>query len=170
MTIGERRTYALRFDSGRRDELGLLADSFNEMLAIIQENERTLKTHGERLEELVNRRTLELAGAKHAAEKANQSKSEFLASMSHEIRTPMNAVIGMADLALKTPLSPRQRQYLSVIRASSRSLLRVLGDILDFSRIEAGKLAIERIAFRLPDVLDEVLDLYRGPCPTRTSS
>lgn len=162
MTIGERRTYALRFDSGRRDELGLLADSFNEMLAIIQENERTLKTHGERLEELVNRRTLELAGAKHAAEKANQSKSEFLASMSHEIRTPMNAVIGMADLALKTPLSPRQRQYLSVIRASSRSLLRVLGDILDFSRIEAGKLAIERIAFRLPDVLDEVLDLYRG--------
>ncbi len=162
MTISERRTYALRFDSGRRDELGRLADSFNEMLAIIQENERTLKTHGERLEELVNRRTLELAGAKHAAEKANQTKSEFLASMSHEIRTPMNAVIGMAELALKTPLSPRQRQYLSVIRASSRSLLRVLGDILDFSRIEAGKLAIERIAFRLPDVLEEVLDLYRG--------
>ncbi|MFZ5810563.1 MAG: response regulator [Thermodesulfobacteriota bacterium] len=162
MTISDRRNYALRFDSGRRDELGRLADSFNEMLAIIQENERTLKTHGEHLEELVNRRTLELAGAKHAAEKANQTKSEFLASMSHEIRTPMNAVIGMAELALKTPLSPRQRQYLSVIRASSRSLLRVLGDILDFSRIEAGKLAIERIAFRLPDVLDEVLALYRG--------
>ncbi|QLA16836.1 hybrid sensor histidine kinase/response regulator [Desulfolutivibrio sulfoxidireducens] len=161
-TISERRNYSLRFEIGRCDELGRLAEAFNGMLAIIQENERALKLHGERLEELVTRRTLELAGAKRAAENANQAKGEFLANMSHEIRTPMNAVIGMAELALKTPLSPRQRQYLSVIRASSRSLLRVINDILDFSRIEAGKLAMERIAFRLSDVLDEVADLYRG--------
>ncbi len=161
-TISERRNYALRFESARRDELGRLAEAFNEMIAIIRENERAQKLHGERLEELVNRRTLELAGAKLAAENANQAKGEFLANMSHEIRTPMNAVIGMAELALKTPLSPRQRQYLSVIRASSRSLLRVINDILDFSRIEAGKLAMERIALRLPDVLDEVVDLFRG--------
>ncbi|MDQ7833513.1 MAG: response regulator [Desulfovibrionaceae bacterium] len=160
--ISQRRDYGLRFPTDRRDELGSLAGVFNEMLDIIGQNEQALKLHGERLEDLVNRRTLELAGAKQAAEKASQAKSEFLANMSHEIRTPMNAVIGMADLTLKTPLSPRQRQYLSVIRASSRSLLRVINDILDFSRIEAGKMSMERIGFRLSDVLDEVLDLYRG--------
>jgi signal transduction histidine kinase/CheY-like chemotaxis protein/HPt (histidine-containing phosphotransfer) domain-containing protein len=160
--ISQRRDYGLRFNANRRDELGTLADAINEMLSIIRGNEQALKLHGERLEELVSRRTLELAGAKKAAEDANQAKGEFLANMSHEIRTPMNAVIGMAELTLKTPLSPRQRQYLSVIRASSRSLLRVINDILDFSRIEAGKMAMEHISFRLPEVLDEVLDLYRG--------
>jgi signal transduction histidine kinase/CheY-like chemotaxis protein len=160
--ISRRRDYALRFDANRGDELGSLAGAFNEMLDILRSNEQALKLHGERLEDLVNRRTLELAGAKKTAEDANQAKGEFLANMSHEIRTPMNAVIGMAELTLKTPLTPRQRQYLSVIRASSRSLLRVINDILDFSRIEAGKMAMERISFRLPEVLDEVLDLYRG--------
>ncbi|QLA11947.1 hybrid sensor histidine kinase/response regulator [Desulfolutivibrio sulfodismutans] len=165
--ISQRRDYSLRFPADRRDELGSLSDTFNEMLVIISQNEQTLKLHGERLEELINRRTLELAGAKKIAEDANQAKGEFLANMSHEIRTPMNAVIGMAELTLKTPLSPRQRQYLSVIRASSRSLLRVINDILDFSRIEAGKMTMERIAFRLSDVLDEVLDLFRGAMTDR---
>ncbi|HEY6375993.1 MAG TPA: response regulator [Edaphobacter sp.] len=98
----------------------------------------------------------ELRRAKEVAEDATRIKSDFLANMSHEIRTPMNAIIGMAHLALKTELSPRQSGYVRKIQQSGQHLLGIINDILDFSKIEAGKLSIENIDFDIEKVLENV--------------
>ncbi|UAB71991.1 response regulator [Vibrio sp. SCSIO 43132] len=98
----------------------------------------------------------ELNAAMAKAEEAVEVKSMFLANMSHEIRTPMNAIIGMAHLALKTDMSPKQRDYVSKIHSSGTLLLGIINDILDFSKIEAGKLEMESIEFTLDDVFRNV--------------
>ena len=127
----------------------------------IQRNQ--IKQYNEELEEKIKIRTAEVEAQKEEAEmqrtkaeKSEQFKQQFLANMSHEIRTPMNAVMGMTNLVLDTPLDNRQKFYLDGIKKSSNHLLHIINDILDISKIEAGKMELEQIDFSISDSIEQI--------------
>ena len=121
--------------------------------------QRDLQRH-DRLEQ-------ELLQAKQAAESAVLAKGEFLATMSHEIRTPLNGIVPMLDMLARAPLAPDHREMLNTASASSHQLLRIVDDILDYSKLEANKLELEITAFNLRELLDGVLQLMQRPAENK---
>ncbi|MGY6276639.1 PAS domain-containing protein [Methylomonas sp. MgM2] len=105
-----------------------------------------------------------LLEAKQEAEKANRVKSEFLANMSHEIRTPMNAIVGLVELCLNSPINAKQREYLERTETAAHSLMSLINDILDFTKMESGKLSLDSVPFVLEDMLDQVFSTMAGLC------
>jgi signal transduction histidine kinase/CheY-like chemotaxis protein len=138
----------------RRDEIGELAQSFNGMVHQLQESFETL-------EQRVKERTIELAEAKEKAEVANQAKSTFLANMSHELRTPLNAILGFAQIMHNSRTLPSEHvDNVKIINRSGEYLLSLINDVLDMSKIEAGKITLDEQNFDLHRLLDEVHNLF----------
>ncbi len=173
--VSEDKDYSTRASKQSNDEVGLLIDSFNEMLEQIERRDAALVGVNEELEVRVRQRTADLTAmnrelqdsveranllAKEATQ-ASEAKSQFLANMSHEIRTPMNGIIGFTDILADENLGDQQREYVNIIRNCGRELLVLINDILDFSRIEANKLEAEIASCSLAELLNAVESFMR---------
>ncbi|MFZ0611169.1 MAG: ATP-binding protein [Desulfobacterales bacterium] len=166
-SVSEQKDFSVRVQKSSQDEIGVLIDAFNGMLAALQSRDQKLQEYREHLEEQVSARTMALSetnqmlqAAKEAAESASRAKSEFLANISHEIRTPMNAVLGFADLLKPLITDPKQKNYLESISSSGRNLLSLINGILDLSKIEASKMELEYEPVRPRTLFDEVYKMF----------
>jgi signal transduction histidine kinase/CheY-like chemotaxis protein len=133
--------------SGSGDEIERLASSFNEMIRSLASSRRQVREHQEQLEEKIRERTSELQLSRDRAETATKAKSEYLANMSHELRAPLSGIQGMLEIALDSELTTAQKEELETARDCSNSLLALVNDILDVSKIEAGRMTLEKIPF-----------------------
>jgi|SRR5579871_1723317 len=143
------------------DEIGYLAESFNDMIAALAESHRKIQQQNEELERRIRERTAELEKAAADAQAADKAKSEFLANVSHELRTPMNGVLGMLGIMLDGHPAPELAEQLETAQRCAYSLLALLNDILDLSKIEAGKMSLEKVPFDLREMLENCLHAHR---------
>ena len=186
--VSRDKNYSVRASPTQgRGELATLVDAFNEMLAQIQQSEQALRTAHDQLEERVQERTAELVAAKKEVEafslsvvrakeeieRASKFKDQFLSTMSHELRTPLNAVLGFSDLLTEErygPLNDRQRRYVNHIHTGGRHLLSLINDILDLSKIEAGRLQLTIETVRVSTSFAEVVDTMRPLADKKSQS
>lgn len=150
----------VRSNLRRADEIGKISQTFDHMMDNLDRTEQELKHHRDNLQELVNEKTAYLEIEKKRADEANAAKTQFLATMSHELRTPMTGVIGFTDILLSEDLSEQNIEYVKRIKNSAHALIYVVNDILDMSKLEAGKFDLELIDFDLPALLEEVADSF----------
>jgi signal transduction histidine kinase/response regulator of citrate/malate metabolism len=155
--------YSVRAKTKRKDELGGLIPAFNSMMDAIECKERELKLKNDDLELTVQKLKKELEtqvkerqNAEEAAQQANQARSKFLANMSHDIPTPMNAILGFSEILENQIQDPRHRQYIRAVHSSAQSLLGLINDVLDLSKVEAGKLRLEYTTINPGGVLKEL--------------
>src|SRR5207247_175581 len=144
--VSDKKDYSVRAQKHNEDEVGVLIDSFNEMLAQIQ------------------KRDLELQDARLSANRANQAKSNFLSFMSHELRTPLTAIIGFSEMLLSSVEAARRQEWADDLRRindSGKYLLELINDILDISKIEAGKMEVHVERFAVSGLLRDVTDALR---------
>ncbi|MGH9559399.1 MAG: ATP-binding protein [Bryobacteraceae bacterium] len=142
------------------DEIEYLGESFNRMIEELAASREEIRQHQDLLEERIRQRTQDLEKAMHTALAASQAKSEFLANMSHELRTPMNGMLGMIEVVLDSSLNAEQRENLETSQRCAFSLLALLNDILDLSKIESGKMLLEKIPFDIRSVLQDCVKSY----------
>lgn len=157
--VTENRNYSIKAQKRYNDEIGTLVEGFNFMLKSIHQQNIEIKDHNKTLEEQVAERTRDLKAAMVQAESALRAKSEFLSTMSHELRTPMNAIVGISSMLISSNVDDETKGHLEIVKNSSDTLLCLINDVLDYSKIESGKLELEEQDFEIRNNLESAMDL-----------